>query len=167
MNKLVFKTLFLTFILCLSLSAKQSFVSLNENKVYFLPNQSKAVKKEIIDLISNAKESIIVSMYNFSYKKFAEKLIEASSKGIKVKVYLDKSKIKKDDEIYKLLKKNNIKVEIPKNKLHTKIAIFDEKIFMIGSSNWTKKSFKENNEVILFTKDKKVINQVQDFLNNL
>ncbi len=166
-NKLIFSIVFCFLSLYSSLYARQTHISLNQDKIYFLPKQGNEVKKQIVDLIEHSKKSIIVSMYNFSYKKFAKALVKASKQGVKIKVYLDKSKVKKDDEIYKYLRKNDIKVYIAKEKLHTKIAIFDDDILMMGSSNWTKESFKQNNEVILFIKNKNLIEQTKSFLDSL
>ena len=52
-------------------------------------------------------------------------------------------------------------------KLHTKIAIFDEKTIVLGSTNWTKDSFSGNYEVILFSNDKEIISKSLKFLNKL
>lgn len=168
MNKNILKIVLISLFLCSNIFAKQSQNSTNNlNEVYFLPKQSKDVKDKIISLIRDSKFSIEVAMYNFSYKKFAKELISASKKGVEITVIFDKSKVEKDDKIYKLLKKNGIKTIIPKNKLHTKIAVFDNKNFVLGSSNWTKESFKKNYEIILFTKDKKVIKEAKSFINSL
>jgi len=135
------------------------------NEVYFLPKEADKTKENILNLIRNAKKSINIGMYNFSYKKFAKELVSSSENGIKITIVLDKSKISKNDKIYEYFKNNGINVKIANKKLHTKIAIFDEKIAFLGSINWTKESFKDNYEVVLFTKDKKIINKMLDFLN--
>ena len=136
-------------------------------KFIFYPNKAKAAKEKIIDYIKDSKKNIYVSMYNFSYKKFAKPLAKASKRGLKVTVFLDKSKVKKDDRIYKYLMKNGVKVVVANKKLHTKIAIFDEKIIVLGSTNWTKDSFSGNYEVILFSNDKEIISKSLKFLNKL
>jgi len=165
MKKNIFKLLLVVLFLGVSLNAKDtSNILHNTNKTYFLPDETKEVQDKIIDLIDNSKKSIKIAMYNFSYKKFAKKLAKASKNGIKITVILDKSKVKKDDEMYNYLKKNGIEVIVPKVKMHTKLALFDSKNLVLGSSNWTKESFKKNYEIIFFTKDKKVIKKVEKFL---
>lgn len=168
MKTTIFKILFLIFSLSIVLNAKDnSIIFDSKNDVYFLPSQSEAVEEKIVDLIKGSNNSIYIAMYNFSYKKFAKELIKASKKGIKITVILDKSKVEKDDEIYKILKKNDIKIIIPNIKLHTKLALFDSKKLVLGSSNWTKESFKKNYEIILFTNDQKVIKKTKKFLDEL
>lgn len=161
------KKIFLVLFLIVSVSyGKQSFTSLQQNDVYLLPKESKQVKGKILDLIKKSQNSIYIAMYNFSYKKIARELIAASKKGVDVKVLFDKSKVKKDDTLYKYMRKNGVETIVTKDKLHTKMAIFDSKIVLIGSMNWTKESFKENYEVVLFTKDQKVVKKLENFIKN-
>ena len=161
------KILLLVIVLTFSLFAKDNrintFVSVNE--VYFLPKETKETKDNILSLIKNSKKNITIGMYNFSYKKFAKQLVSSSKNGVNIKIILDKSKVKADDKLYNYFKKNGINVKIADKKLHTKVAIFDEKIAVLGSINWTKESFKDNYELVLFTRDKKIIDKMLDFLN--
>lgn len=163
----LFKISLLVILLSFNLYSKEtksvSLISLNQ--VYFLPKESNKTKENILNLIKNAKKSIVIGMYNFSYKKFAKQLVSSSKNGIDVKIILDKSKIKKDNKLYKYFKKNGIVVKVADRKLHTKVAVFDEKVAVLGSINWTKESFKDNYEVVLFTKDKNTIDKMSNFLN--
>jgi len=160
------KRIILTIVLLSSfLFAKENLTLNLQNEVYLLPKESKIVKEKIIKLISNSKSDIKIAMYNFSYKKFAKQLASASKKGIKVKVLFDRSKIKKDDKIFKYLRANNVETIVTKKKLHTKIAVFDSKIALVGSMNWTKESFKNNYEVIVFTKDNRVVSKLDNFID--
>jgi phosphatidylserine/phosphatidylglycerophosphate/cardiolipin synthase-like enzyme len=159
-----FKILLVIVLFASSLFANE--VLLNQSQVYFLPKQADEAKDKIVDLINNSKDSIKISMYNFSYKKFAKELANASKKGVKIQVVLDEKKVKEDNDIYKYLKDNNIEVIIADKKLHTKIALFDNKIALIGSLNWTKESFEENYEMLLLSNDKKIISEMENFLSS-
>ncbi len=166
-TNLFFKSLFFLFISFSLLNANDTLKQEEINQIYFFPKSADKVKDRIVDLIKESKKSIYISMYNFSYKKFAKKLVKRAKDGIEIVVIFDESKVEKDDEIYKFLKKNGIKVIVANKKLHTKIALFDDKIIMLGSTNWTKDSFKENYEVVLFSKDKKIINDTKKFIKQL
>lgn len=134
------------------------------NELYLLPTDAKALEKKLEKLIKKSDTSIKVAMYNFSYKKIAKSLKKASNRGVEVLVLLDSSKVKKDDKIYKYLKKYDIKVKLSKEKLHTKLISIDGKSAMIGSINLTKKSFSENYESVLLTQDKEVIQKIDKFI---
>ena len=59
-------------------------LNLYSNEVYILPKQGEEIKDKISESILNAKSEILVAMYNFSYKKFAKDLVDASKKGVKI-----------------------------------------------------------------------------------
>jgi phosphatidylserine/phosphatidylglycerophosphate/cardiolipin synthase-like enzyme len=162
----MFKSKILLILVLFTSSLFANEVLLNQSQVYFLPKQADEAKDKIVDLINNSKDSIKISMYNFSYKKFAKELADASKKGVKIQVVLDEKKVKEDNDIYKYLKDNNIEVIIADKKLHTKIALFDNKIALIGSLNWTKESFEENYEMLLLSNDKKIISEMENFLSS-
>ncbi len=154
MFKIVFITLFLV-------------LNLFSNEVYILPKQGEDIKDKISESIINSKSEILVAMYNFSYKKFAKDLVDASKKGVKVTVYLDSKKVKEDSEISDFLTKNNIKVVLVKDKMHLKVALIDSKTAIFGSTNWTKESFEENYELIYISEDKNIVETLKSFIKSL
>ena len=99
MFKSKFKVFFFIVFFTSTLFANE--VNLNQNHVYFFPKQADEAKDKIVELVANSKDTIKISMYNFSYKKFAKELVEASKKGVKIQVILDEKKVEEDDEIYK------------------------------------------------------------------
>lgn len=144
-------------------------INLYSNDVFLLPNDSKEAQNKISSLILEAKSEIFIAMYNFSYNKFANDLIKASKNGVKITVLFDKEKTKKDDEILDLLKNSGIKtiVNKDKNKMHLKVALIDSKIAIVGSTNWTKKSFEENYDLILISEEKKLLEKLIAFKNGI
>ncbi len=84
-------------------------LNLYSNEVFILPKLGDEIKDKISDFIQSSKSEIQIAMYNFSYKKFAKDLVDASKKGVKITVFLDAKKVKEDSEIADFLKKNDIK----------------------------------------------------------
>lgn len=142
-------------------------LNLYSNEVYILPKQGEQIKGKISESITNAKSEILIAMYNFSYKKFAKDLVEASKNGVKITVFLDSKKVKEDSEISDYLKKNNIKIVLMKDKMHLKLAIIDSKVAIFGSTNWTKESFEENYELIYISEDEKTVETLSSFIKSL
>ena len=142
-------------------------LNLYSNEVYILPKQGEQIKDKISESITNAKSEILVSMYIFSYKKFAKDLVDASKNGVKITVFLDAKKVKEDPEISEYLKKNNIKVVLVKDKMHLKVALIDSKVAIFGSTNWTKESFEENYELIYISEDEKTVKTLSSFIKSL
>lgn len=127
-------------------------------KIYFLPEKSDEVKTDIVNYIRDAKDSIDIAMYNFNYKKFGKELDKAVSRGVEVTIYYYKKKMKFD---------KRIRVLKVKNKLHTKIAIFDKRIVIFGSANWKKEAFSKNYEVLYITDKKKIVKEFNNFFANI
>ena len=142
-------------------------LNLYSNEVYILPKQGEQIKDKISESITNAKSEILVAMYNFSYKKFAKDLVDASKNGVKITVFLDAKKVKEDSEVFEYLKKNNIKVVLVKDKMHLKVALIDSKVAIFGSTNWTKESFEENYELIYISEDEKTVKTLSSFIKSL
>lgn len=140
-------------LICLLVISSFSF-----DKIYFLPDESSAVQKEIIDLIENAHTSIDIVMYNIDYKKFEKALRKASKNGVNVVILYEKSKLK----FHK-----NIKLVQTKRKLHIKLAIIDKKFAIYGSANWKKESFEENYEIINITDEKEKIQKFQEIVEKI
>lgn len=156
MIKILFFTIFLVF----NLKAEI------KNELFVLPKQNTELENKLLNLIDSCNKEIIVAMYNFSYKKIGEKLINASKKGLNVLLILDKNKYKENKDFIKELENNDIKVILSEEKMHMKVAIFDNNTLLMGSSNWTKESFKENHEILLFTNDTKIILEISNYLKN-
>ena len=142
-------------------------LNLYSNEVYILPKQGEQITDKISESITNAKSEILIAMYNFSYKKFAKDLVDASKNGVKITVFLDAKKVKEDPEISEYLKKNNIKVVLVKDKMHLKVALIDSKVAIFGSTNWTKESFEENYELIYISEDEKTVKTLSSFIKSL
>lgn len=142
-------------------------ISYARNEIYFLPNDSDKIKDDLVQLIEKSKDRIDIAMYNFSYKKFIKALEKASKKGVMINLYLDKSKFKKSKEIHKLIENSGIKYKILEKKNHLKLAMFDDKTAVFGSSNWTKESFSENYEIIYLTDETKEINKIKEIFKAL
>jgi phosphatidylserine/phosphatidylglycerophosphate/cardiolipin synthase-like enzyme len=158
--KIKLKLLFTLFLLSVTLQASDI--------VYLLPKESKEAYGHIEKLIKEAKSNIDITMYNFSLKSLAKALIQAKKRGVDVKVFLDEKKSKEKSSEYELLKKGGVDVAlINKVKLHTKLAIFDKKIAVFGSSNWTKASFDENYEIIYVSKQENMVEKLNGFINQL
>lgn len=148
------------FLLAITVNAKDT--------LFLLPQESKQAEQKIEELIKSSQQSIEVAMYNFSLKSLAQELIQAKKRGLEVKVFLDEEKSKDKNSEYKLLKKNGVDVIlIGHTKLHTKLAIFDKKVAVFGSSNWTKESFDKNYEIIVVSQQDDMLKKLNQFIKQL
>ncbi|MCJ7788578.1 MAG: phospholipase D-like domain-containing protein [Candidatus Atribacteria bacterium] len=107
----------LTLTLCLS--------SLAKTEVYF--SLSDNPQKAIIKNINQAETYINIAMYTFTDKEIALSLTNAQKRGVKIRVYLDRSQIESTYSISRFLVQKGIKVRISSNNyiMHHKFAIID------------------------------------------
>jgi hypothetical protein len=127
----------------------------NENlNVYFAP-QDKAITKQIIPLIEKARNYIYIPAFLITHKEFAQSLINASKRGIEVKIILDATNTHTSYSKIKLLRQNGIQVktEIFAGKLHSKSIIIDDLYTIIGSMNFSKSGEEINDENLMIIKD--------------
>lgn len=158
--KIKLKLLFTLFLLAVTLNANDT--------LFLLPKESKNAQEHIETLIKTAQKSIDVAMYNFELKEFAKALVKAQKNGVEVNVFLDAQKIKDKASEYDYLRKNGVRVFIiGKEKLHTKLAIFDKHTAVFGSSNWTKESFDENYEIIYVSKQQEILEKLNTLIKEL
>ncbi|HJE02573.1 Phospholipase D precursor [Aliarcobacter thereius] len=140
-------------------------INIFASETFILPKDKDVFEKKLENLISNAKKSIFISIYNFSSKKLAKEIINAKKRGVEVFVIFDKTKVEEDDKIYKMLKKNKVETKIldDKIKMHIKSMLIDENIVLIGSANYTKKSFEENFELLYISSEESLVNRLKEF----
>jgi phosphatidylserine/phosphatidylglycerophosphate/cardiolipin synthase-like enzyme len=141
--------------------------SLAKTEVYF--SLSDNPQRAIIKKINQAEAFINIAMYIFTDKEIALPLINAQKRGVKVRVYLDKSQIESSYSVSRLLVQRGIKVKISTNNyiMHHKFAIIDNCLLLTGSYNWTFSANKRNDENLMVIDDPEIIEIFQNQFINL
>ena len=121
-------------------------------------------EQALIDLLDNAKESIVVSMYGIStgageknpVMLLLNDLLEARKRGVGITMYLN-TRFRDTDKsegsfimspVFKELKDSGCVIYlIPSSrKLHDKLIIVDSRYVIIGSTNWSNSALRRNFE---------------------
>jgi phosphatidylserine/phosphatidylglycerophosphate/cardiolipin synthase-like enzyme len=116
----------------------------------------RAYEPAVIDLIDNAKESIVISMYMLVPSEkgplaaLMKDLEDALARGVSVEIYLNikfPSEITAptlDDIAFKRLEEKGAKIDLVSQKymLHDKLVIVDSRYIAEGSHNWSAQAFK-------------------------
>lgn len=153
--------------LIIILSITISISTLAKTEVYFSLYDNP--QKEIIKNINQAQAFINIAMYTFTDKEIALPLIDAQERGVKVRVYLDRSQIGSTYSISRLLVQNGIKVRISTNNyiMHHKFAIIDNYLLLTGSYNWTFAANNKNEENLMVIDDPEIITRYQNQFEKL
>lgn len=128
----------------------------NENfQVYFSP-QNRAITTQIIPLINSAQKYIYMPVFLITHKGLTDSLINASKRGVSVKVILDATNSHGSVSKIKVLRQNGIQVKTENfaGKLHSKSIIIDDLYTVVGSMNFSRSGEGVNDENLVIIKDR-------------
>ncbi|WP_339046869.1 phospholipase D family protein [Candidatus Mesenet endosymbiont of Phosphuga atrata] len=127
-------------------------------KICFTPGQN--CTEEIVNMLNNAKNSILLQAYQFTSEPIVNGVIEAKRRGIEIQVILDKSQVKHKYSmvVVRELLSNKIPVWIDSKPAiaHNKVMVIDNHKVITGSFNFTAAAQKRNTENLLAIDDAEV-----------
>lgn len=126
---------------------------------------------KVINLIKSAKNRILIgSPYFIPTRKVKIALLEAAKRGVEIKVIIpekaDQPLVKERafSEFSHLMEKG-IQLFLYKNGFyHAKIMMVDQNAAYVGTSNFDIRSFRTNDELVLFTGDKNFLGTIEENL---
>lgn len=123
--------------------------------VYFSP-EDKPLTTQVIPLIDNAKKYIYIPAFLITHKGLADSLVNASKRGVAVKVILDATNTHTSSSKMKMLREAGIQVKTENfaGKLHSKSIIIDDTYTVIGSMNFSRSGEGANDENLIIIKDR-------------
>ncbi len=123
-------------------------------QVYFSP-QDKAITTQIIPLIDGAQKYIYIPTFLITHKELTQSLINASKRGVSVRLILDATNTHGNHSKLNLLRQNGIQVKTENfaGKLHSKSIIIDDLYTVIGSMNFSKSGEGANDENLIIIKN--------------
>jgi phosphatidylserine/phosphatidylglycerophosphate/cardiolipin synthase-like enzyme len=120
----------------------------------------------IVAAIRQAKKEVLVQAYSFTSVQIMKSLIDASRRGVSVKVILDKSQARtKGFSPAKLLSDYHIPIWVDYHPsiAHNKVMIIDRDTVITGSFNFTKAAEERNAENVIIISDKEL---AKKYINN-
>ena len=151
-------------------SAKPSLPpALYKSEVYFSPEGN--VRANIVKAIGESKTSIDLAIFDLTSEDIKIALEGAQKRGVKVRIIADNRQSKGPHSMVPGLVEAGLDVKITRGKgrgiMHNKFAIFDGKLMVTGSYNWTASAEKYNYENAVFITDPTVIDQYQQEFNEI
>jgi len=125
-------------------------------EVYFSPRGE--CTSAIIKELEKANNSVLVQAYYFTSAPIAEALVNASERGVKVEVILDKSqKARKDSKATFFIDKGiPVMIDDKHAIAHNKVMVIDRETVITGSFNFTEAAEEKNAENLLIIHDRKL-----------
>ncbi|WP_444994161.1 phospholipase D-like domain-containing protein [Aliikangiella sp. IMCC44359] len=142
-------------------SAKSKVIN-TRNDSYFSPGQD-CVQK-IIRLIERANNEIDICVFTISDNEISKALMAAYKNKKKIRIITDNDKTQDLGSDIECLAREGLEVKIDQspNHMHHKFAIFDQKILVNGSFNWTRSASRYNQENIVVSNDIRLIESFQE-----
>jgi len=127
---------------------------------------------KVIPLIKEAKKSIDIIVYDWRWypnqigsavQRFNNEIVNSKKRGKKIRVITDSF------NLVNILKPLNfeIKKNVSKKTLHTKLMIIDSKTAILGSHNYTMNAFTINYEVSVIIQDEEVVKRLKTYFENI
>lgn len=131
---------------------------------YAFTRTNKKPDQILKDLIDQAKDKIDIAIYTFTDKGILQRIIQATNRGVKVRLITDKMQsvnAKGQSDILEQLMDSGVPVKenFHNGFMHLKVAIVDSSVVSVGSYNFTKAAREKHDEVVVVIKNKKLANE--------
>ncbi|MFI5334551.1 MAG: phosphatidylserine/phosphatidylglycerophosphate/cardiolipin synthase family protein [Chlamydiales bacterium] len=121
-----------------------------KGELWLLP--SERAQARLIEEIDHAKEKIYVAMFTLTHPLLTEALISAHKRGVDVRVALDHYTAEgASAPVLKQLRESGIPLFLSQGQqlFHHKWAWIDRSTFILGSANWTRAAFTQNQDCLM------------------
>ena len=137
------------------------------SKAFFSPGSE--CLGEIKRQLNSAKKTVDICVFTITDNRISKAIESAYNRGVKLRVITDDDKaFDLGSDVFDLEGKGiSVKKDKTKYHMHHKFAIFDKKILLSGSYNWTRSAEKYNEENILVTHEKEIVQAYLKEFNKL
>jgi len=132
-------------------------------EAYFSPDGH--VSDRIIKAIDSSSSSIDLAIFDFTAQDIKSALDRAKNRGVNIRIVADSRQAKGTHSVIQTLINEGFDIKIVhgigRGIMHNKFAIFDKKLLITGSYNWTNNAEHFNYENAVFITDPETIKQYQ------
>lgn len=126
-------------------------------EVHFNPGEE--CLQGILRLFKHVKGSVDICVFTITDDRIAEAIYQVYKRGQSIRIITDDEKIKaRGSDIVKIAHAGiPVKIDHASEHMHHKFAIFDCRILLTGSFNWTRSASTGNHENLLVTDDPRLV----------
>jgi phosphatidylserine/phosphatidylglycerophosphate/cardiolipin synthase-like enzyme len=126
-------------------------------EVFFSP--SRDCETQIVKAIDSSKTEIVAAVYSINNDRIVDAFKRARSRGVKIRILTDRTQAAGHSSKIPELSSEGFNVRVhSKNKIeHNKFGVFDSKIAVNGSYNWTNPASDSNSENCVVFNEKNII----------
>lgn len=133
----------------------------SESRAAFSPGPD--CRAQILDALHRSVRSIDVCVFTISDDEIAAALMDAGTRGLRVRIIADDDKSSDHGSDIRRLSQAGLAVRMDSDPdhMHHKFALFDAERLLTGSYNWTRSAWKRNHENIILTNEQKLVRRFQ------
>ncbi len=159
----------LAVLLILQAAPAQAAPALAEPEAYFSPNGG--IRDRLLRAINHTKTSIDLAIFDFTSGELVGALVAARERGVQIRIVADARQAGGKHSGIPFLLEKGVKVRLLRGHgrgiMHHKFVIFDGKLLVTGSYNWTDSAERLNHENLLVLDDPRIIGRYQAHFERL
>lgn len=131
-------------------------------EAWFSPGEG--CRNRIAGLLGAARRSVDICVFTVTDDHLSEAIVDAHRRGVRVRIISDNDKAEdRGSDVNAFERHHGLPVVVDRtdNHMHHKFAIFDGKMLLTGSYNWTRSAFKYNEENVVVTDDSRLVKRFQ------
>jgi phosphatidylserine/phosphatidylglycerophosphate/cardiolipin synthase-like enzyme len=119
--------------------------------------------KRLVRLLDGARESLDICVFTITHDDLSEAIVRASSRGVAIRILSDDLKATDTGSDIDRLRQAGVAVRVDRSPyhMHHKFAIFDRRMLLNGSFNWTRGAAMNNAENFVLLSDPRLLGQFQ------
>ena len=128
-----------------------------------------ACLRRIVGLIEGARQAVDVCVFTVTDDRIAEALLAAHRRRVRLRVLSDVAKTQDlGSDIVRLARAGvAVAIDTPDKYMHHKFAVFDGRLLVTGSYNWTRSAAMVNDENLIVSGDMRLVRSFQGEFDRL
>lgn len=120
--------------------------------------------KRLVRLLEGTRESLDVCVFTITHDDLSDAIARARSRGVAVRLISDDVKSTDTGSDIERLRHGGVDVRMDRSRyhMHHKFAIFDRRVLLTGSFNWTRGAAMYNAENFVLLSDRRLLDQFQE-----
>lgn len=118
-----------------------------------------ACRNAILDCLQQSSRTVDICVFTLSDDRISNAILKTHERGVVVRVISDNDKANDEGSDIDLLQRNGVSVRIDQTiyHMHHKFALFDKRVLLNGSFNWTRSASQQNEENITVSSDASLV----------
>ena len=125
--------------------------------------------REIRSLLRDTRREAAICVFTITDNRISDAILECHRRGVKLRIITDDDKSEDRGSDIERLEQAGIAVRVDHSPhhMHHKYALFDNKLLLTGSYNWTRSAAEVNEENIIVSGEEGLVKQFSNHFNEL